>query len=268
MDLRPVSKFAEKHGFLMPNIEQELHTVCGSNYFAKFDLSHGQPPLHADSQECRSFVAADRVYTPTRVLHGTTNAVIYLQSTLAYHLSADLLNGVLYWLKDIQLHDKTIDGLFKWMKKLFRMFKDRNLKLHPEKCCFFATSIRWSGILQFSAGVRFDPRRFDGIQKMQLPTNGAHLQQFVCAPQLIKAAIPNFTALVGPLQSSLENFYKVANARTKLSVFKILLSAVRRGEKESTALNRCRSALSRQVSLPHRDQTGCLCFYTDAAETF
>ena len=51
VDLRPVNKFTEKHGFLMPNIEQELHTVSGSNYFAKFDLSHGywQLPLHADS---------------------------------------------------------------------------------------------------------------------------------------------------------------------------------------------------------------------------
>ena len=121
------------------------------------------------------------------------------------------------------------------MEKLFIMFKDRNLKLHPEKCCFFATSIRWCGRLLSSAGVRFDPRRIDGIQKMQLPTNGAHLQQFVCALQWVKTAIPNFTALVEPLHRFLENVYKVANARTKRSVSKILLSAVGWGEKESSA---------------------------------
>ena len=270
VDLRLVNKFTEKHGFLMPNIEQELHTVGGSNYFAKFDLSHGYWPLrlHADSQECQSFVTPDGVYTPTRVLHGTTIAVTYLNSTLAYLLPADLLNGVLYWLDDILLHDKTIKGLFKSMEKLFSIFKDRNLKLHPEKCCFFATSIRWCGSLLSSAGVRFDPRRIDGIQKMQLPTNGAHLQQFVCALQWVKTAIHNFTALVEPLHRFLENVYKVANGRTNRGVSKILLSAVGSGEKESSVFNRCRSALARQVTLAHRDPTARLCVYTDASVTF
>ena len=122
--------------------------------------------------------------------------------------------------------------------------------------------------MQSSTGVRFDPRRIDGIQRMQLPTNGAHLQQFVCALQWVKTAIPNFTALVGPLQSFLENVHRVANARTERSVSKILPSAVGWGEKESGALNRCTSALFQQVALSHRDQTARLCVYTDASDTF
>ena len=201
VDLRPVNKFTVKKWFLMPNIDQKLYTVGVSKYFAKFDLSHGywQLPLHADSQECQSFVTGDGVCTPTRVLQGTTNAVIYLQYTLAYLLRPDLLNDVLYWLEDILLHYKTIDGVLKSMENLFSMFKDRNLMLHPEKCCFFATSIRWCGQLLSSAGVMFYPHRIDGIQKMQPPTTGANLQQFFCALQWVKTAIPNFTALVEPL---------------------------------------------------------------------
>ena len=142
------------------------------------------------------------------------------------------------------------------------------MKLYPNKCCFFATLIRWCGRLLSSAGVRFDPRRIDGIQKMQLPTNGAHLPQFVCAQQWVKTAIPNFTALVEPLHRFLENVYKVANARTKRSVSKILLSTVGWGEKESSAFNRCRSALTRKVTLAHRDQTARLCIYTDVSDMF
>ena len=84
VNLRPVNEIIEKHRFLMPNIEQELHTVGGSKYFAKFDLTHGCWLLcpHADSQDCKPFVPPDGVFTPTRVLHSTTNAVTYLQSIL------------------------------------------------------------------------------------------------------------------------------------------------------------------------------------------
>ena len=69
VDLRLVNKFTEKHGFLMPNIEQELHTVGGSSYFAKFDLSHGysQLPLHADvsTKDWHSWLSTARNANPS-----------------------------------------------------------------------------------------------------------------------------------------------------------------------------------------------------------
>ena len=57
----------------------------------------------------------------TRVLHGTKNAVTYLQSTFASRFLADLINDFLYWPNDILLHDKTVDGLFKSMQNPVRL---------------------------------------------------------------------------------------------------------------------------------------------------
>lgn len=87
----------------------------------------------------------DGVYTTTRVIHGTTSAVTYLQSTLTHILPQDLLEHTLYWLEYILLHHASIDGLFSAMRKFFTMFKKRNLKLYPPKCCFFATKIKCCG---------------------------------------------------------------------------------------------------------------------------
>lgn len=80
--LRPVNKFTIEHYFPMPNIGQELTLLVGSKYFASFDLSHGywQLPLDKASVPLQSFITPEGIYSPTRVLHGTMNAVTHLQS--------------------------------------------------------------------------------------------------------------------------------------------------------------------------------------------
>lgn len=52
MDLRSVNKLTLNDNFMMPNVNQELHSISGSNVYANFDLSYGywQLTLHTDSQ--------------------------------------------------------------------------------------------------------------------------------------------------------------------------------------------------------------------------
>lgn len=136
VDLHPVNSSTLKHSYLMPNVEQELQTIEESTIYAKFDLSHRywQFALHADSQECQFFVTPDGVYTPTRVLHGTTNAVTYLQSTIDSILPADLRSNVLFGLDDILVHHTTADGLLHAVRQILNTFKEKNITMHPEKC--------------------------------------------------------------------------------------------------------------------------------------
>jgi hypothetical protein len=77
VDLRSVNKQTIPCSWPMPHVESELSRLQSSKFFATFDLSHGywQLPLAPESQECQSFITPDGVYSPTRVLHGTTNAV-------------------------------------------------------------------------------------------------------------------------------------------------------------------------------------------------
>lgn len=87
---------------------------------------------------------------------------------------------------------------------------------------------------------------------MELPESGAQLQQFFCALQWVKTAIPNFPAMVDPLHRFMENVYGCANVRTKRGVSKDLLLAIGWDKKGSDAFHRCRAALADQVTLAHR----------------
>lgn len=93
-------------------------------------------PLHADSQECQYFVTQNYVYTFTRVLHRTTNAVTYLQSKISAIFTADLHIHALFWLEDIIVHHPNADGFLQAVRLLLELFRKNNIKLHPVKSSF------------------------------------------------------------------------------------------------------------------------------------
>ena len=170
------------------------------------------------------------------------------------------------WLDDILVHAPTIPELIEKLNALFDYCASYNLKLHPLKCILFATVVRWCGRLISAEGVRFDPRRLDGIQKMQPPTLGSHLQQFVCAMQWMRSGIPDFSNIVRPLMEFLERVYTRAGKRTRTAAARIQLSDLGWSQTELEAFNNCKNAVAHQVTLSHPDPKKRLCVYTDASD--
>ena len=141
----------------------------------------------------------------------------------------------LLWLDDVLLHAKTIPELLQAIEMLFGMCAEQNIKLHPAKCILFAKSIRWYGRLISSEGIRYDPRRMEGLLSMEPPQTGANLQQFVCALQWVKNGIPEFSRLVAPLHEFLERVYTFAGKRTKKAVTRVKLQSLGWSEIEHDA---------------------------------
>ena len=133
------------------------------------------------------------------VLHGTTNAVTHLQLALSEILPNGLRCKLLSWLDDILLHSSTVDGLLDVVRQLLTLCAQHNVKLHPSKCILFATTIRWCGRQVPADGIRYDPKRLEGLLNMEQPKNGAHLQQLLCALQWVRNGIPNFAETIQPL---------------------------------------------------------------------
>lgn len=267
VDLRPVNKYTVKHQFPMPNVEQELTKLANAQHYATFDLSHGywQLPLHENSQALQTFITPDGLYSPTRVLHGTTNAVTHLQSCLTEILPETLVGAVLHWLDDILAHGETVNDLLEAVEQLLKLCLAYHIKLHPAKTTLYSQLIRWCGRLISPEGIKFDPRRLDGLLSMEAPKTGGHLQQFLCALQWVKFSIPNFSVLTTPLHSFMERVYGAAGKRTKRAVSRISLDSLNWGKHEASAFESCKHALAHQVTLNHRDTAKRLCFFTDAS---
>jgi hypothetical protein len=82
VDLRVPNASSKPNIWPTPNLQDGLQDPHGSNIFATLDFcqSYWQIPLQKDSQDSQSFITPDKVYTLTRVLHGTRNATQHLHS--------------------------------------------------------------------------------------------------------------------------------------------------------------------------------------------
>lgn len=119
-----------------------------------------------------------------------------------------LAKQLLYWVDDILAHSETIDQHLEAISWFILMCKKRRFRLHPTKCELYTRKVRCCGRIVDKDGVRFDPSRINGLMEMIPPTNGAELQQFVCALQWMKTSIPMFTKLVELLHSIMNKVYK------------------------------------------------------------
>lgn len=108
-DLRPVNRYKISFQYPLRNMEQELVKVLESKYFAnvEFCQSHWQLALDPESRAIESIIASGDVYSPARVVHGTKNAVMHLQSSILSDIPPSLRRHVLLWLNDVLQHATT-----------------------------------------------------------------------------------------------------------------------------------------------------------------
>jgi Reverse transcriptase (RNA-dependent DNA polymerase)/RNase H-like domain found in reverse transcriptase len=270
VDLRPVNKQTVPQAWPMPHIESELSKVRGATCFATFDLSSGYWQLKLDEsfQECQSFITPDGIYTPTRVLHGTRNAVSHIQACIQGILEP-LSKSLLVWLDGLLVHATGEKALLDLLRKFLEICRDENIKLHPGKCNLFARTVRWCGRLITGSGVKFDPRRVQGLRHMSPPQVGADLQQFICALNWMRTSLPAFTTMIAPLHCLMEKVYvRAGNKRTKAPVAKISLGDAGGTEEHTQCSQACQSALEHAVTLAHTSLEKRVCLYTDASNEF
>jgi hypothetical protein len=123
----------------MPNIQEDLHNLRGSEDFVTLDYCQGkwQIPLHKDSQDCPSFITPDKVFTPTRVLHKKRNATQHLDSALVVKM--DVINSnINVRSNDCLLYTKTKGDLLAALSFFLKQIQKCILKLHASTCVLFA----------------------------------------------------------------------------------------------------------------------------------
>lgn len=190
----------------------------------------------------------------------------HLQSSLSLTLPDDIRRNLLWWLDDCLLYSPDIDEFIHCVRCFLDYCKDFEWKLHLEKCILFAQSVRWCGRVISPAGIRHVPARLETLLEMDRPTSGGQLQQFLCAMQCLRSAIPQFQSLVRPLHELLESVYLNTRKRTKRAVARVSLDALGWTPELSSAFESCKRAFIDRVTLAPRNECKRMCIYTDASD--
>jgi RNase H-like domain found in reverse transcriptase/Reverse transcriptase (RNA-dependent DNA polymerase) len=268
VDLRVPNASTKPTAWPMPNLQDELYDLHGSEVFATLDFCQGywQIPLHKDSEDCQSFITPDEVYTQTHVLHGTRNATQHLQFVLVVMMD-DIKSNIKVCLDDCLHHTKTEDDLLATLSFFFKKYQEHGLKLHASKCVYFATTVRYCGRLITKYGVRFDPKNMEALQTMHEPQNGADLVQYVAAVNWMRSAIPNYSKRVARLQAALAKVFEGKSRRTKKAAAAVSLLHLW-GPEEQAAFKYLQAAIMESMTLAFTDPDKKIYVLTDTSDRF
>jgi len=268
VDLRGVNQQTVPVASAMPDLESMIRSIGDSKIFAKMDMVHAywQIPLHPESQEAMSIQTPMGVYTPQRILQGSTDAGNHFQSTTS-QIFTSMYEWLLQWVDDFLMHSRTEDEHVDNIGKFFTLCAEFGLKLHPGKLILFALEVAFCGRIISKNGVRFDPRNLKALKDMKYPTTGGELQQFMCATNWMRMGIPEYAITVGPLHNLLEECYNAVGKRTKKAVAKLKLGENWRPE-HGKAFEAIRHHLQNTITLSFPKPKYTRCLFTDASDGY
>ena len=119
-------------------------------------------------------------------------------SKLMYQILGNLPYVEIY-LDDITIHSKTFMDHVKHVTHVLGVLKSYNLKVNPEKCSWFANTIKLLGHVISEAGVAMDPEKVDAIKGRVPPKNIKQIQQFLGICNYYRRFIKDYAKIAEPL---------------------------------------------------------------------
>ena len=117
-------------------MDDTLHAMHGSKYFAKLDAKSGffQLPLAEESRYVTTFITPVGCFRFKRTPFGLSDASEAFQKMMEKILSG--IGGVQISIDDVVIHAKTMAELISRLRQVFERCRASNLRLNQSKCEF------------------------------------------------------------------------------------------------------------------------------------
>lgn len=114
----------------------------------------------------------------SRMPQGITNTASTFQRIMERCMGDINLREVLGFLDDIIVFSKTVEKHELCLTNVLNRLQENSLKLSPEKCHFFQTSVRYLGHIVLKNGVETDPQKIEALKTWPRPQTLKDLRSF------------------------------------------------------------------------------------------
>ena len=181
IDLRKLNARTIKDDYSLPRIEDALDSLNGACIFTSLDLKSGywQVELDESSIPLTAFTVGPLgFYECVRMPFGLTNAPATFQRLMESCLGDLHLEWCIIYLDDIIIFSKNPDDHLAWLEGVLEHLAKAGLKLKPNKCEFFRSSLKYLGHIVSREGIATDPKKIKVIQDWPRPETVTQVQSF------------------------------------------------------------------------------------------
>ena len=203
IDLREVNKQIVSNKYPIPNMDELLLGLSGSNVFTCIDLSSAylHVPLTEDSRVYTTFVTHEGVFRFKRLCFGLASAPSFFQEMMKRILKG--INNAEVFIDDIICHGKTQEECRRVYQVVKKRLEDANLSVNAKKCKFDLTKVKFLGKVISGEGVEPDQSSVQALCEMPAPTSREELKSFLGCAGWHRSFVPNFASVVQPLTTLL-----------------------------------------------------------------
>ena len=217
MDMRETNKRLEQTAGVMPDFSKEIEKIVGHKYYIKMDLSKAYwcTPVSSKTAEIFSFSTPEGIFSSKRMLQGYHSAIFFFQSSMETLLKEDEDIKFSLWVDDLLLWAESVPELIAQAKRVFKLFTKKNVKVNWEKSQWFIPKVIFLGREISTDGLRFDPKKIEGIARMETPKDAAALCKFIHTTGFMRSSILDYARVSEPLHDLLEQIMKISGSRKK-----------------------------------------------------
>ncbi|CAI5662959.1 unnamed protein product [Oreochromis niloticus] len=181
IDYRKLNLRTIRDAYALPNIEETFTALSGAKWFSVMDLKSGyyQVEVAEEDKPKTAFVCPLGFYEFNRMPQGVTNAPSTFQRLMEKCVGDLHLTEVLVFLDDLIVFSDTLEEHESRLMKVLTRLRDYGLKLSPEKCHFFKTSVKYLGHVVDAHGVHTDPEKISALKSWPRPSNFKELKCFL-----------------------------------------------------------------------------------------
>lgn len=201
IDYRKLNLQTIKDAYALPNLEETFSALTGSKWFSVMDLKSGYYQI--ELEECdkpkTAFVCPLGFWEFNRMPQGITNAPSTFQRLMEKCMGNMNLKEVLVFLDDLIVFSETLEEHENRLLRVLHRLKEYGLKLSPEKCKFFQTSVRYLGHIVTQNGVETDPEKVCALKTWPRPNNLKELRSFLGFSGYYRRFVKDYSKIVKPL---------------------------------------------------------------------
>ena len=179
LDFRRLNKITERQAFPMPNVEEMLDTLNGTNFFSSIDLGNAyyQVELDEQSQEKTAFSTKQGQYCFKRMPFGIAAAPGTFQELMNEVIKG--IRGAMVYLDDILIFSKSKEEHYQVIGQVLDRILAAGLRINPDKCTFMKEEIKFLGHIISKEGIRTDPVKVEAIRSFGEPKCVKKLRSFL-----------------------------------------------------------------------------------------
>uniref|UniRef100_A0A669DKA6 Gypsy retrotransposon integrase-like protein 1 n=1 Tax=Oreochromis niloticus TaxID=8128 RepID=A0A669DKA6_ORENI len=203
IDFRKLNLQTIRDAYALPNLEESFSALAGSQWFSVMDLKSGyyQIEMCEEDKPKTAFVCPFGFYEFNRMPQGITNAPSTFQRLMEKCMKDINLKEVLVFLDDLIVFSSSLEDHETRLIHVLERLREYGLKLSPDKCRFFQTSVRYLGHIVSRDGVKTDPEKTEALKTWPRPQTLKELQSFLGFTGYYRRFVKDYSKIVKPLTS-------------------------------------------------------------------